>query len=119
MHDTLSLLRELNAHEFTSGAQIAQRLSISRASVSLGLAKAEDYGISLARRHGVGYRLTAPIEWLDADKISRSLPAHSQIKVTTINTLASTNRQLLIDPQHGKLLVVAYYFLLLGVSNMA
>ncbi|MBM5574834.1 HTH domain-containing protein [Deefgea sp. CFH1-16] len=41
MHDTISLLRELNAHDFTSGAEIAQRLAISRASVSLGLAKAE------------------------------------------------------------------------------
>lgn len=108
MHDTLSLLRELNAHEFTSGAQIAQRLAISRASVSLGLAKAEDYGISLERRHGVGYRLTAPIEWLDAEKISMYLPASTITKVSVSNTLASTNRQLLQDPQHGKLLVTEW-----------
>lgn len=108
MHDTLSLLRELNAHEFTSGAHIAQRLAISRASVSLGLAKAEDYGIRLERRHGVGYRLASPIEWLDAEKISRYLPASTIAKVSASNTLASTNRQLLLDPQHGKLLVAEW-----------
>lgn len=108
MYDTLSLLRELNAHEFTSGAQIAQRLAISRASVSLGLAKAEDYGISLERRHGVGYRLASPIEWLDAEKISTYLPASTVAKVSVSNTLASTNRQLLLDPQHGKLLVAEW-----------
>ena len=108
MHDTLSLLRELNAHEFTSGAQIAQRLAISRASVSLGLAKAEDYGISVERRHGVGYRLTTPIEWLDVEKISMYLPADHVNKIIVSNTLASTNRQLLIDPEHGKLLVAEW-----------
>lgn len=108
MHDTLSLLRELNAQEFTSGAQIAQNLGISRASVSLGLAKAEDYGVQLERRHGVGYRLSAAIEWLDAKKIDGYLPVASICKVLVANTLASTNRELLINPEHGKLIAAEW-----------
>ncbi len=108
MHDTLSLLRELNAHEFTSGAQIAQNLGISRASVSLGLAKAEDYGIHLERRHGVGYRLCAPIEWLDASNIKGYLPKDSICKLFVSNTLTSTNRELLLNPEHGKLIAAEW-----------
>lgn len=108
MHDTLSLLRELNAQEFTSGAQIAQNLGISRASVSLGLAKAEDYGIHLERRHGVGYRLSTPIEWLDTHKISGYLPKDSVCKLTLANTLTSTNRELLLNPEHGKLIAAEW-----------
>nr|WP_314899747.1 biotin--[acetyl-CoA-carboxylase] ligase [uncultured Deefgea sp.] len=108
MHDTLSLLRELNAHEFTSGAQIAHNLGISRASVSLGLAKAEDYGIHLERRHGVGYRLSSPIEWLSPALIQGYLPVASISKITVSNTLASTNRQLLLNPLHGQLLAAEW-----------
>ncbi|MBM5571481.1 MULTISPECIES: biotin--[acetyl-CoA-carboxylase] ligase [Deefgea] len=108
MHDTLSLLRELNAQEFTSGAQIAHNLGISRASVSLGLAKAEDYGIHVERRHGVGYRLSRPIEWLSSTLIQGYLPVDSISNITISNTLASTNRQLLLNPQHGQLLAAEW-----------
>ncbi|WP_288842848.1 biotin--[acetyl-CoA-carboxylase] ligase [uncultured Deefgea sp.] len=108
MHDTISLLRELNAHDFTSGAEIAQRLAISRASVSLGLSKAETYGVHLVRRHGVGYRLEQPIDWLDQTLIEGYLQPDSIAKVVVSNTLGSTNRQLLLDPQHGKLLVTEW-----------
>jgi BirA family biotin operon repressor/biotin-[acetyl-CoA-carboxylase] ligase len=105
MHDTISLLRELTAQDFTSGAQIAQRLGISRASVSTGLAKAEDYGVTLVRRHGVGYRLSTPIDWLDSNTIAQYLDAGSVITCTVANTLASTNRTLLQEHEHGKMLV--------------
>ncbi|QZA81991.1 biotin--[acetyl-CoA-carboxylase] ligase [Deefgea piscis] len=108
MHDTISLLRELNAHDFTSGAEIAQRLAISRASVSLGLAKAEAYGVHLVRRHGVGYRLEQPIDWLEQALIQGYLQPSSIANIVVSNTLGSTNRQLLLDPQHGKLLVTEW-----------
>ena len=108
MHDTLSLLRELNAQEFTSGAQIAHNLGISRASVSLGLAKAEEYGVYLERRDGVGYRVSTDIEWLDASKIGGYLPKDSICKPLVANTLTSTNRELLLNPEHGKLIAAEW-----------
>lgn len=108
MHDIFSLLRELNAHDFTSGAQIAHNLGISRASVSLGLAKVEDFGIQIERRHGVGYRLCRPIEWLSPSLIQGYLSADTISNVTAVDTLASTNRQLLLNPQHGQLLAAEW-----------
>ena len=104
----IPLLRLLSADHFISGALIAEQLGISRASVSNALADAEQYGIALERRHGLGYRLASPIEWLDAASIRAGLPADSALQVEIVDRIESTNRALLADPRHGRVLTAEW-----------
>ncbi|GLS06257.1 bifunctional ligase/repressor BirA [Chitiniphilus shinanonensis] len=108
MSHTLACLRFLAADHFTSGASIAERLSLSRASVSAALAEAEHYGVELERRHGVGYRLGRPIDWLDTDVIRAQLPPHSRLSLELAQRTDSTNRRLLAEPGHGKVLAAEW-----------
>ncbi|XZG71899.1 biotin--[acetyl-CoA-carboxylase] ligase [Chitinibacteraceae bacterium HSL-7] len=105
---TLSCLRLLDTSRFVSGATMASSLGVSRASVSLALAEVEALGIALERRHGVGYRLLTPLEWLDAAAISAQLSRHSALQVDVAEVTDSTNRQLLNHPQHGKVLAAEW-----------
>lgn len=100
MVDTLQILRTLNHETFTSGAQIAKQLGISRACVSQALQRAESYHVQLERRVGVGYRLCQAIDWLDAEKVKRllgKLAAYYSFTVTS--SVDSTNKILMAD-QH-------------------
>ncbi|MEJ2793502.1 biotin--[acetyl-CoA-carboxylase] ligase [Iodobacter sp. LRB] len=97
MLHTLTLLRQLKAHEFTSGEAIARQLNISRSAVSGALTRSVDYGVELERRHGVGYKLTQTLEWLDHDQISRQLTPHSPFKLQLTDEIDSTNRALRQD----------------------
>ncbi|WP_157670268.1 biotin--[acetyl-CoA-carboxylase] ligase [Chitinibacter sp. GC72] len=104
MTDPIRLLRELDAQHFTSGTLIAERLDISRSSVSTALAQAEQFGITLERRSGAGYRLEQDIDWLSLDTLRQYLPPDSILHITLADTLESSNRQLLKNPQHGHVL---------------
>ncbi|TJZ72058.1 biotin--[acetyl-CoA-carboxylase] ligase [Chitiniphilus eburneus] len=108
MSHTLACLRFLSADQFTSGASIAEQLSLSRASVSAALAEAENYGVRLERRHGVGYRLDQPIDWLDSTLIRAVLPTHSRLNLELAQRTDSTNRRLLLEPGHGKVLAAEW-----------
>ncbi|AOY00448.1 biotin--[acetyl-CoA-carboxylase] ligase [Jeongeupia sp. USM3] len=108
MADTLTCLQFLGAEHFTSGADIAKALELSRASVSTALAHAEDYGVTLTRRTGAGYRLANPIEWLDPARIRAALPAGCAIGVDILLRTDSTNRRLLAAPEHGKALAAEW-----------
>ncbi|MDR3426007.1 MULTISPECIES: biotin--[acetyl-CoA-carboxylase] ligase [Silvimonas] len=101
MNHTLACLRHLNAETWVSGARIAEALDLSRASVSTALAQAEGFGITLERKHGVGYRLTEPVDWLDTKVIQRLLPRNGVLHVEVADRTDSTNRQLLAAPAHG------------------
>lgn len=111
MTHTLGILRLLNPQTFTSGAQIAQKMGITRACVNHALQRTEDYGVVLERRVGVGYRLQEPIEWLDMNKIQRGLTGvkhdyHLQI----VPHIDSTNTALLKNPEalHGTVLATEW-----------
>lgn len=108
MSKLIPCLRQLDAGHFTSGEAIAERLGISRASVSTTLARAEAYGITLERRHGLGYRLGRPIEWLDTATIQAELAPESAFSVEVLDQSESTNRALLAAPQHGRVLVTEW-----------
>ncbi|BCL76309.1 bifunctional ligase/repressor BirA [Jeongeupia sp. HS-3] len=108
MADTLTCLQFLSADRFTSGADIAGALGVSRASVSTALGAAEDYGVKLTRRTGAGYRLETPIEWLDAKAIQAGMAHRSHVALQVITRTDSTNRQLLAAPAHGKALVAEW-----------
>lgn len=104
----ITCLRQLDAEHFTSGEQIAERLGISRASVSTTLSRAEDYGVGIERRHGLGYRLCRPIEWLDESAITQELPPASVLTLERFDSAESTNRTLLALPSHGRVLVTEW-----------
>lgn len=108
MPKLIACLRQLNAGHFTSGEQIAERLGISRASVSTTLSRAEEYGVEIERRHGLGYRLCRPIEWLDASLIHAQLSPTSTLKIECFERADSTNRTLLAQPTHGRVLVTEW-----------
>ena len=99
-------LRLLDAAHFTSGKTIAERLGVSRASVSTTLARAEEYGVALERRHGAGYRLVRPVEWLDAAAIA--LAPNSALALEIVDQAESTNRALLAAPSHGRVLAAEW-----------
>lgn len=101
-------LRLLDAVHFTSGADIADRLDISRASVSNALSHAEEYGVALERRHGLGYRLCQPLEWLDRSAIHAGLLPNSVLDLQLVDTIESTNRALLAAPLHGRVLAAEW-----------
>lgn len=108
MTHTLDILRTLNHETFTSGAQIAQTLGITRASVSLALQRAEHYGVELERRVGVGYRLLEPIDWLDVDKIQQHLaPIPHDYQIQIISEVDSTNNALLTMAEVSRETVLA------------
>ncbi len=108
MHKLIPCLRLLDSGHFTSGEVIAERLGISRASVSNSLSHAEDYGLAVERRHGLGYRVKRPVEWLDHAAIRAALPAESILQIEILEQAESTNRMLLADPRHGRVLVAEW-----------
>ena len=91
-----SLLRELSHTHFTSGARLAEKYGVSRSAVSDALRDANDAGIgifSLTRR---GYRLEAPIELLDVERIRAALGITAKrVDVDVLATIDSTNSELM------------------------
>lgn len=90
------LLRALSADEFVSGTHLAAQLGVSRASVHLDLQAASELGIAIERVPGRGYRLRAPISWLDENWLKEQMGSRWQVEVAT--TLDSTNAELLRRP---------------------
>ena len=108
MNHTLACLRHLSADQFVSGALIADALGLSRASVSTALAATEEFGITLERKHGVGYRLATHVDWLDAKIIRQHLPSHSVLDISVLERTDSTNKQMLAQPRHGQVLAAEW-----------
>ncbi|MDO8412421.1 MAG: biotin--[acetyl-CoA-carboxylase] ligase [Gallionellaceae bacterium] len=97
-----ALLRLLVNGDFYSGPQLAQRLGISRASVSNALQQAEDYGLKLYRVRGRGYCLSNPPQWLDAALIIHHLGHQArQFNLEIIDSASSTNTLLLQRAAQG------------------
>ncbi|MBV1774480.1 biotin--[acetyl-CoA-carboxylase] ligase [Burkholderiaceae bacterium DAT-1] len=67
------VLRRLHADDFTSGEQLAEALNVSRASISLALRDAAELGVSIESRHGKGYRLHRPVDWLEESVVASHL----------------------------------------------
>lgn len=69
----LDVLRQLSSTDFLSGQVLAQRLGCSRASVHSAIAEALGEGVAIHAVRGRGYRLAAPLTWLDPECLNRSL----------------------------------------------
>jgi BirA family transcriptional regulator, biotin operon repressor / biotin---[acetyl-CoA-carboxylase] ligase len=92
------LLRLLADGERRSGEALAAALGISRAAVWKRLRQLDAWGIELEARPGSGYRLSAPVELLDAARIRASLPLAASERLRHLEVheeLASTSDRLL------------------------
>ncbi len=99
---TFALLRLLVDGEFHSGATLAQRLGISRTSVSNALRGMEGYGLALYSVRGRGYCLSNPPQWLKAASIERVLGEQArQFKIEILDSASSSNTLLLQRAAQG------------------
>lgn len=91
---TLPVLRLLSHNEFFSGEVIAQRLNCSRGTVHNAIRAAQEAGFRVHAVHGRGYRLAAPVSWLDADRLYHEFDQLG-IHLQHFDQIASTNAQML------------------------
>lgn len=92
------LLRLLADGSLHSGEELAAKLAISRAAVWKQLQHLEEWGVGLDAQAGQGYRLSAPLDLLDAGAIRAALPLWSAGKLRRLEVqeeLDSTSDQLL------------------------
>ena len=98
---TFTLLRLLADGEFHSGEVLAQRLGISRASVNKALRDVAELGLDLYSIRGRGYRLSAPLQWLDAARINTLMGKTARQFHIEINDSGASSNTLLL--QHAEL----------------
>lgn len=70
---SFTLLRQLSDGDFHSGEDLAAKVGLTRARVSQLLRQAETAGLSLERVRGLGYRLKAAPDFLDASAVRSML----------------------------------------------
>jgi BirA family biotin operon repressor/biotin-[acetyl-CoA-carboxylase] ligase len=95
------LVRLLADGHLHSGARLAQALGITRSAVWKSIGELREHGIDISSHERRGYRLTAPVELLDAATLSRAaggagLPWPAQVEVHF--EIASTNEYLQAAP---------------------
>lgn len=98
----LPLLRQLADGRFHSGEGLAQSLGVSRATVWDVLREAESLDVHLFRIRGKGYRLEAPIDFLDAAAVTALLGPASMFRVEVLDSVESTNSLLLGRAMQGE-----------------
>jgi len=99
---TLSLLRDLSADNFTSGAALAAQYGVSRSAVSDALNDASLLGVTIFSLTRRGYRLAAPLDFLSLDEIRAGLRADvNRVNLSIVDTIDSTNTALLQQAQLG------------------
>jgi len=114
-----SLLRQLSDGAFHSGEDLAATVGLTRARVSQLLKQAETAGLSLERVRGLGYRLTAAPDFLDADAVRVALrdiatkgSGYPALDVEVVDQIGSTSTELLRRSQrkdiHGTVLAAEW-----------
>jgi BirA family biotin operon repressor/biotin-[acetyl-CoA-carboxylase] ligase len=98
--ELLALVDALADGEWHSGETLAAGFGITRAALSKRVERLREWAIEIESRQGLGYRLAAPLERLDADRLARAVP----IRVDVAAVVDSTNSRLLSaaaddDPQ--------------------
>jgi BirA family biotin operon repressor/biotin-[acetyl-CoA-carboxylase] ligase len=91
---TFQALRRLADGRFHSGEDVARALGRSRATLSEALKRAPELGLEIFSVRGKGYRLAAPIEFLDALAIGARL-AGTGVRVEIVDEIDSTSTRLL------------------------
>jgi BirA family biotin operon repressor/biotin-[acetyl-CoA-carboxylase] ligase len=99
---TFRALRLLADGDFHSGEALARTLRVSRTTVWKSLQGLEQWGVTLFKVHGRGYRLVTPVDWLDVQQITRHLGTHQEeLQVHVVDAVDSTNSLLLAEAQAG------------------
>lgn len=98
----LELLDLLADGERHSGEALASRFGVSRAAMAKRIDKLRDWGVVLDAQAGIGYRLSQPLQRLDAARIAAALPPAVRalaLSVAVEARIDSTNSRLLdADP---------------------
>jgi BirA family biotin operon repressor/biotin-[acetyl-CoA-carboxylase] ligase len=90
------ILRRLSDGAFHSGQDLAQEFRLTRASIFNVLRQAEAFGVPLHAVRGRGYRLPAPVEWLDDSIVASRLGRLSHaFDVCIVDSVDSTNTALM------------------------
>ncbi|HEX5337030.1 MAG TPA: biotin--[acetyl-CoA-carboxylase] ligase [Gallionella sp.] len=99
---TWQLLRLLGDGEFHSGEALAQHLGVSRASVFNALTDVAQWGVTLQRIRGRGYRLAQPWQQLDCAEIERQLGDFAgKFRIEVLRQATSSNVLLLEKAAQG------------------
>jgi BirA family biotin operon repressor/biotin-[acetyl-CoA-carboxylase] ligase len=96
--ELLGLVDALADGDWHSGEKLAQRAGVTRAALAKRVAKLKDWGLQVEGRIGRGYRLSQPVERLDAAVIRKALPAVTRSRLRQVEVIAvtdSTNQRLL------------------------
>jgi len=105
MKTHLRVIRRLAAGELHSGEELAQALGISRAAVWKAVHKAgEVLGLEVRSVRGRGYRLAAPLELLDSERILAAIPQQGRRRIKRLelyDDIDSTNSHLMREAQQG------------------
>lgn len=88
----LRLISTLSNGEFHSGEQLGTELGMSRAAINKHIQIVREWGLDIFTVPGKGYRLPAPIQLLNSDKILAALP---EGKVDVLPVIDSTNQYLM------------------------
>lgn len=93
---TFRALRALADGRFHSGEDVARALGRSRATLSEALKQAPELGVEIFSVRGKGYKLAAPIEFLDTRAIDERLAAEgSRVRLQVAEQVDSTSTRLL------------------------
>ncbi len=105
METHLRLVRYLADGQYHSGEALASALGLSRAAIWKAVRKAsERLGLAIESRLGKGYRLTAPLELLDAERLLGAMSSAGRGRISRLeihDDIDSTNAQLLRAGQAG------------------
>jgi len=99
---TFPILRTLSDGAFHSGEDLAEKFSVSRATIWNALQGLDQLGVRLFKIRGRGYQLADPIEWLETHLIADYLgPSAKQIDLQILDVAESTNSLLLQRAAQG------------------
>ncbi|TXI23568.1 MAG: bifunctional biotin--[acetyl-CoA-carboxylase] ligase/biotin operon repressor BirA [Nitrosomonas sp.] len=99
---SFAILKLLSDGQFHSGTQIAQFLGVSRTSVSNALRGIDEFGVTLYRVTGKGYRWINPVQWLDKNAINQYLAEYSQRFRITIDEVVESTNTILLNTSKAK-----------------
>lgn len=99
--ELLALVDTLADGAWHSGEALAVDAGITRAALSKRVERLREWQLDVESRQGLGYRLTAPLERLDAGRLQSQIPS---MRIAVAPVIDSTNTQLLAansadDPQ--------------------
>lgn len=95
--ELIALVSALADGAWHSGEKLAAHAGVTRAALAKRVAKLSAWGLQVEARVGLGYRLSQPIELLDAKKIRRALPDLARDRLRRVDVIAitdSTNQRL-------------------------